>query len=214
MTGVRPRCRTEYWRYSMSSLLKQARSRPAHHSTSHPNRIANLGHYADKQDLATRFWSYVDKSPGQGPKGECWVWKGHLVCKKPYGQITIEGKTCRVHRIAYQLQRGSIPEGKQVCHTCDNPPCVRGEHLFTGTTQDNTADKVKKNRQARGAQLTANRRSFKGELHPGAKLTAIQVEEIRQLHLGGLGYRPIARKFNVTFGTVAHIIQGRSWKNA
>jgi hypothetical protein len=33
-------------------------------------------------------------------------------------------------------------------HTCDNPPCIRPEHLTVGTTRDNAADCHAKGRAA------------------------------------------------------------------
>jgi hypothetical protein len=173
------------------------------------NRVANLGEHAQKQDLATRFWSYVDKSPGQGPQGECWVWKGKLFHKKPYGQVQVDGKTRAAHRVAFELQKGPIPPGKQVCHTCDNPPCQRGDHLFTGTTQDNTADKVSKNRQARGETIVANRRSYQRTEHPNAKFTETQIIEIRA---SALSYGKLAAQYGVSKSTIAAIKTNRNWR--
>jgi hypothetical protein len=33
-----------------------------------------------------------------------------------------------------------------VCHRCDNPPCVRPDHLFLGTVQENNEDRERKGR--------------------------------------------------------------------
>jgi len=59
-----------------------------------------------------------------------------------------EGRTIGVHRLMWMLQRGDIPDGRHVCHTCDNPRCVNIDHLWLGTQRDNSLDMVSKKRQA------------------------------------------------------------------
>jgi hypothetical protein len=81
--------------------------------------------------IEVRLWSKVDKS------GECWLWTGSLAAG--YGQIQYKGKMTRVHRVSWQLEYGEIPKGKVVCHSCDNPLCVRPAHLWLGTQLDNIA---------------------------------------------------------------------------
>lgn len=88
-----------------------------------------------------RFWRHVDKS------GDCWVWTARRAKgSKGYGLTTIGRVTVKAHRLSWQLANGPIPSGLHVCHRCDNPPCVRPDHLFLGTHQDNMADKVRKGR--------------------------------------------------------------------
>jgi len=97
-----------------------------------------------------RFWSKVDKSPGQGPEGTCWIWttssRGY-----GYGAFKYEGKCIDAHRISYMLNNvGCVLTSKDfICHKCDNPPCVNPAHLFKGNAQDNARDMVSKNRDFR-----------------------------------------------------------------
>ncbi len=94
--------------------------------------------------LLERFWDKVEMIPFHS----CWEWTG-ATNQDGYGIIgTGEGgKTSfRVHRMSYALHVGPIPEGKVVCHSCDNPGCVRPEHLFIGTMKDNNADRCAKGR--------------------------------------------------------------------
>src|SRR5678816_2871477 len=95
--------------------------------------------------LSERFWSKVDQS------GDCWIWTAHHL-SSGYGLIgtgSMRDGTRRgslAHRVSWELAYGTIPDGLFVCHRCDNPSCVRPDHLFLGTCKDNAADSVAKGR--------------------------------------------------------------------
>src|SRR6267154_2653715 len=144
---------------------------------------------------SNNFWKYVDKSSGLGPRGDCWEWRGSRTAPNPYGLFTVVRPTKRhvllVHRLAYFLQR-SNPNNWLVCHHCDNHPCVRGEHLFLGTYQDNKDDSVAKGRHFRGPR--SNIENFKrGEETHWAKLSNEQVIEIVDLQKQGMNASQISR---------------------
>lgn len=90
--------------------------------------------------IADRFWPKVDVS------GDCWVW---TACRdsRGYGRMSYPGRGSeRAHRIAWELAYGDVPTGMCVLHHCDNPRCVRPEHLFLGDRDANNKDKVAKGR--------------------------------------------------------------------
>lgn len=97
-----------------------------------------------------RFWGRVDKGPH--PKG-CWEWQGYRQ-KFGHGNIgylTPDGKRRYVlaHRQAWLYTKGPIPDGKWVCHHCDNPPCCNPDHLYIGVRADNVRDIYVRERDAR-----------------------------------------------------------------
>jgi HNH endonuclease len=57
-------------------------------------------------------------------------------------------RTIYAHRVVWSHANGPIPDGMEVCHSCDNPGCVRLSHLFLGTHRDNLVDMRDKGRWA------------------------------------------------------------------
>lgn len=110
-----------------------------------------------------RFWSFVSKSDDEG----CWEWSGHRD-KNGYGTLAISSRPVGAHRVSWTINYGPIPDGLCVLHRCDNPPCVRPDHLFLGTSQDNTIDMIRKNRQVDRRilrEIALARESTRGDRH-------------------------------------------------
>jgi hypothetical protein len=124
-----------------------------------------------------------------------------------YGNIALGKPSKRIvyaHRVAYELFCGPIPNGLQVAHHCDNPPCCLPEHLFLATPQENTHDSWRKGR--------GNHNTYHGTAHPGAILNEKQVAEIKYLLLKGqLSFGAIAALYGVSWGAVSHIKRGNTW---
>lgn len=135
-----------------------------------------------------RFWKHVQK--GQG----CWEWTGALN-DHGYGIATPHphhpGAKRGAHRIAWAMSNGTIPDGMGVCHHCDNPRCVRPEHLFLGTNADNLGDAARKDRMSR-------------------KLSRENVAEIRALSERGIPHVTIAGMYDVATSTVSRVARGIS----
>lgn len=106
--------------------------------------------------LSERLAARVNKT------ASCWIWNG-CKGKDGYGAITYRQKYMSAHRAAYIVANGLIPDGMFVCHHCDNKLCVRPDHLFVGTPQDNVLDCVKKGRHSKQKNKTCPRgHSFSG----------------------------------------------------
>ena len=115
----------------------------------------------------------------------------------------------KAHRIAWELERGPIPPGMCVCHTCDNRACIEISHLWLGTLRDNMLDCIRKGRAAHQTQPLYNA----GERNPFAKLTASEVLEIRRNYKGYYGQvAAMARRYRVNRASISNIILGRKWK--
>lgn len=163
---------------------------------------------APSHNLAVdRFWSKVDKS------GECWTWRGAL-SQKGYGRVSTHGRNrVAAHRFSYLVAFGEIPVGMVVCHKCDNPPCVRPDHLFAGTQLDNIRDCIKKGRRDESGRIQSILRA--GENSVSAKLNWETVRAIRANvpKRGVLNYcREISKKHGMGFSSITDIVYGYTWK--
>lgn len=101
------------------------------------SHTTSCGH-VESAPLSERFWPKVLKGDG------CWEWQGART-PKGYGLIRLDGGLVYAHRVSWLLAKGD-PGELHVLHHCDNPCCVRPDHLFTGTRADNMQDMVRKGR--------------------------------------------------------------------
>lgn len=103
------------------------------------------------------FWSRVTPEPNTG----CWLWGGGLSDRR-YGVVASRpgGKMVRTlaHRIAWVLERGPLPAGADLLHSCDVTWCVNPSHLRVGTQADNNRDAWARGR-TRGYVLPGGRRA-------------------------------------------------------
>jgi hypothetical protein len=140
-----------------------------------------------------RFWSKTEVLANG-----CIIWKAARNVEG-YGVFALSSKrkNVRAHHVAWMLAgKGEIPRGQILRHTCDTSSCVNVAHLALGTQADNIADKVLRNRQARG------------EGHGMSKLNEDQVREIRASI--GPGHE-IGKRFGVSSVMVNFIRARKSW---
>lgn len=166
------------------------------HVKGQPVRFIN-GHHPRLAPIEERFWARVDKTTT--PDG-CWPWTGARD-SNGYGNLTIDGEYKKAHRVAYELAIGPVPEGHEVLHRCDNPPCCKPADLFTGTIGDNMQDKAQKGRAPRG------------ESHPNAELTEEDVREMRRLREEGWSLNQLADRYGRDKANISLIVRGLSWKH-
>lgn len=113
------------------------------------------------------------------------------------------------HVVSWILHNGQIPiQTPRLCvlHECDVRACVRPDHLFLGTDDDNNKDMMRK---GRGKYVT-----HFGVDHGNSKLSDMQVLAIvSEYEAGGITQRELATKFKVCFQLVNHILTGRLWSH-
>jgi hypothetical protein len=132
----------------------------------------------------------------------CVEWQGAKI-PDGYGVMRFLGKHILAHRFSFLLHGGEIPEGKYLCHRCDNPACVNPAHLFVGTQTDNMQDAMKKGR---------HRPPPLGENHHRAKLTEEKVRLIRKMRAEGVSQQKIAEFIGTPQTNISAILRGRTWK--
>lgn len=144
----------------------------------------------------------------------CWLWTGET--SYGYGTLNQDGSTKGIlaHRFSYKHFVGPIPDGLCVLHRCDNPPCVRPDHLFTGTRGDNNRDMAAKGRNRWTADfLTADKNRVKGSKHHNAKLTDRKILSIRSRRKMGGILADLSRKYGVGISTISRICRHEAWKH-
>lgn len=150
-----------------------------------------------KGSVQERFWMSVRKSEG------CWEWTASV--SHGYGRISSEVmRSDGAHRVSWRMHNGPIPEGLCVLHKCDNRRCVRPDHLFLGTKQDNVDDMMRKGRHRPS--------TCRGMDAPGAKLTDADVAAIRGEYKGS-NRGKLAARYGVRGETIWMIATKRTWRH-
>jgi hypothetical protein len=132
----------------------------------------------------------------------CWIWIASCA-GQGYGQIKLPGERRQIyaHRLSYLIHKGELPDGKQICHTCDNPKCVNPDHLFVGTSQDNHNDMTKKKRHTYGEKSAT------------AKATTKDVLQMKAMIQAGVPQTKIASLFGLHQSTISKINRAERWKH-
>jgi hypothetical protein len=150
-----------------------------------------------KEPAEVRFWRAVDVRG----KDQCWEWMGALHYKG-YGEFApIAKHKTKSHRFAWESKNGPIPDGKMVCHKCDNRPCCNPSHLFLGNAKTNMDD------------CTNKMRHCHGEKSPKAKLTESDVIAIRNADKTKRTRLSIAKEFGISGRQVTSVCRYESWKH-
>ncbi len=150
------------------------------------------------EKLIDRFFKLLGTGTKK-PNG-CILWLRHRDTGG-YGQMEVDGRGLRAHRVSYAIFVGPPPKGFDVCHRCDVRNCINPVHLFLGTRKENMADMVKKGRGNHGIGEDARR----------AKLTNADVLEIRERHEAGQSNKDIAAHFKIDKTSAWAIATRRRW---
>lgn len=148
-----------------------------------------------------RFWQRVSISDSSS----CWLWtKANGEVETGKGVFYFQSTWKRPSQVAYILAHGPIPEGKYVCHSCDNPPCCNPDHLWAGTHQENMDDMTRKGRDRHNC----------GEDLSHSKLCEQDVLKIRQLYATGrYSHLSLSQIFQVCEASIRNVIILKTWKH-
>jgi hypothetical protein len=133
------------------------------------------------------FWERI-----QGDPGECWLWDGARH-NHGYGEVMVERRKERAHRLAFRLANGSIPPGAHILHECDTPPCCNPAHLKAGNPKMNAEDRE---RRGRGNQRSPE------------KISDAQVREVRRRRAGGETCVSIAAELGMNAAYIRRVARG------
>lgn len=142
-----------------------------------------------EQRVRQRFWAKVNKTE------TCWLWTGADDGGDGYGKFADGGIWHRAHRLSYKWHNGDLIPGRVVLHSCDNPKCVRPEHLSQGTQKENMQDMA---RRGRGRK-------------PGVPRHVLEADQAVAIYDSQEPIRALARQYDVYPSTIRAIKNGKTY---
>jgi hypothetical protein len=140
------------------------------------------------------FWSNTDRSD------RCWTWLGSRR-QDGYGIVRVDGANTGAHRVAWELHHHRRLTAPMALHSCDNPPCVRPDHLRQGSAMQNVWDAIER------------RRHCYGGARADARLTNEQAVEAYLKFWKGRQYiKQIAEEYGVNPGVISGIVWRQSYR--
>ncbi|MET4780845.1 HNH endonuclease [Glaciihabitans sp. UYNi722] len=133
-----------------------------------------------------------------GDPDECWEWQGWR-SPQGYGRFNIGGKQIPANRAAAIREGMDVRPGLDVCHTCDNPPCVNPAHIYVGTRSQNIQDCADRGRHPKQGL---------GERDWSAKYSDAEVADWKTRHAAGESFHSIARLYNAHMSTISRTVRG------
>ena len=130
----------------------------------------------------------------------CWNWNTGKDWDG-YGKLRHFNRPTRAHRFSFELFNKVKPGNRMVLHHCDNPACVRPDHLYIGDAKRNMQDRDERGRQAVGERAGL------------AKLTTEQVYKLRKEYEAGIGMTTLGKAYGVSAHCIWSILRARHWKH-
>ena len=152
--------------------------------------------------------------------GECHVMRGSTDTSG-YSIMSVRGGPMLCHRLLYAMTRDDFDEQLCVLHSCDNRRCINPSHLSQGTNQENTRQRVERNRSNREPHDSSTYlrgeewhrvfdKTFKwGEANSQCKLSDADVLEIKTSNSSN---QELADRYGVTYQAIWQIRKGRARK--
>ena len=181
-------CGKDFSKHHASSAKKWAKQRYC--SQACGGRAANAAKILPPSEMLALL-----KSKCSVNEAGCWEYSG-AKSQHGYPSLSWRGQVWKGHRLMWTLMNGPISPEEHVCHRCDNRLCVNPGHLFLGDNTVNTADRNRKNRQA------------KGERQGKAKLTEDNVREILR---SNEPHTVLAARFGVGETAIFNVRTRKNW---
>lgn len=124
--------------------------------------------------------------------------KGYLAVTLYRGGRSIKR---HVHALVCEAFHGPRPPGHHAAHSDGKPAHNTAQNVQWKTVSDNHLDKI-----AHGTML-------RGDSHPRAAITSLDVRRIRQLRQSGETCRAIAEQFGIAHQTVSDIANHKTWRH-